>query len=252
MPILRSPHQKCGDCPIRHRAVCSYCDASELAKLDSIKFYRDFETGQEIVGEGEVTEFLGSIVTGVVALQKSLEDGRRQIVGLLFASDFIGRALRPIAPYDAIAVTPVRMCLFNRRQFEKVLLENTSLERRLLEMTLDELDGAREWMLLLGRKSALEKVASMLMILARRSAGLEKTPLMDGISFTIPMTREAMAEYLGLTIETVSRQMTALRKQGIIDLIDKRLVNVIHLDALRLAAGEDPDPDEFPQTARSA
>lgn len=252
IPKLRLAHQKCSDCPIRHRAVCSNCDPDSLADLDAIKFYRDFDAGQEIVGEGEVTEFLGSIVTGVVALDKSLEDGRRQIVGLLFVSDFIGRPLRPAAPYNSVAVTPVRMCLFHRPQFEKILKTKPELEHRLLEMTLDELDAARNWMLLLGRKSALEKVASFLLILARRSADLEQLTLVDGSSFTIPMTREAMAEYLGLTIETVSRQMTALRKQGIVGLRDSRIVIINDVDSLIAASGENPDPSGWPQHAKSA
>ncbi len=204
--------ERCGACPIRHRAVCSYCGPAELAELDQAKFYREYAPGQEIVGEGEATRTLGSVVTGVVALHKSLEDGRRQIVGLLFPSDFIGRPLRPVAPYEAVAVTDVRMCLFRRSQFEDILTRNPSVERRLLEMMLDELDAARDWMLLLGRKSAREKVASFLMILARRAAALEKRQVRDRAAFAIPLSREAIAEYLGLTIETVSRQLTALRK----------------------------------------
>ena len=156
-PDLSSVPEKCASCPIRHQAVCSYSSPSELLKLDAAKFYRDYRAGQTIVSEGQATKSLGSLVTGVVSLHKTMEDGRRQMVGLLFPSDFIGRALRPIAHYDAIAVTDVKMCLFHRSQFEKILSESQPLERRLLEMTLDELDAARDWMLLLGRKTATEK-----------------------------------------------------------------------------------------------
>lgn len=209
-----------------------------------MKFYRDFEPGDEIAAEGMSTSSLGSIVAGVVALQKTLEDGRRQIVGLLFASDFIGRPMRAIAPYDAIAVTPVRMCLFQRKQFETLLGQNKALERRLLEMTLDELDAAREWMLLLGRKTAQEKLCSFLMILARRNALMDKVPLANGLRVDIPLTREAIAEYLGLTIETVSRQFTALRKSGSITLPDKRSALIEDLAALRSAAGDEDWDDD--------
>lgn len=239
VPALRKEHERCGACPIRHRAVCSYCGPAELAELDRTKFYREYAPGQEIVGEGEVTGTLGSVVTGVVALHKSLEDGRRQIVGLLFPSDFIGRPLRPVAPYEAIAVTNVRMCLFRRSQFEEILSRNPNLERRLLEMMLDELDAAREWMLLLGRKSAREKVASFVMILARRAAETEKRSVRDRTEFAIPLSREAIAEYLGLTIETVSRQLTALRKDGVIELHGARSVSVEDYAALASLAGED-------------
>lgn len=243
VPDLFGTPEKCSTCPIRHRAVCSYSTPAELVKLDEAKFYRDYEPGQEIVGEGEAIKALGSVVEGVVALHKTLEDGRRQMVGLLFASDFIGRPLRPIAPYDAVAVTPVRMCLFHRKQFEAILSENHSLERRLLEMTLDELDAAREWMLLLGRKTAAEKLASFLLILGRRAALLKKQPAQNGLNVAIPLTREAIAEFLGLTIETVSRQFTQLRKQGLIELPDKRSVTFADLRGLRELAGDEPDDD---------
>lgn len=237
----RKEHERCGACPIRHGAVCSYCGPAELAELDKTKFYREFAPGQEIVGEGEMTKMLGSVVTGVVALHKTLEDGRRQIVGLLFASDFIGRPLRPVAPYEAVAVTDVRMCMFRRSEFEQILARNHSLERRLLEMTLDELDAARDWMVLLGRKSAREKVASFLLILARRAALLEKRSIREAAPFQIPLSREAIAEYLGLTIETVSRQMTALRKDRVIELQGARSVAVTNLDALAAMAGHEEE-----------
>ena len=231
----------CEDCTIRHRAVCSQCGPGELKILDAIKFYKTFEPGQEIVAAGEETDFLGSVVEGVVALSKTLADGRRQTVGLMFPSDFVGRAMRPVAPYDAVAVTPVKLCLFTRARFERILRETPALENRLLEMTLDELDAARDWMLLLGRKTAQEKIATFLMILARRAAALDNKRPGDGLEFTLPLTREAISDYLGLTIETVSRQITALRKDGIIELKDTRTIRVPDYVALIGAAGEDAD-----------
>lgn len=242
VPNTTEPLERCETCPIRHQAVCSYSSPAELAKLDAAKYYRTYGPGQTIVSEGDRTAALGSVVHGVVALHKTLEDGRRQMVGLLFPSDFIGRPLRPIAHYDAVAVTEVRMCLFHRRQFEKILSQSLSLERRLLEMTLDELDAAREWMLLLGRKTARERLASFLIILADRQGKLLKRSIENGLVVPIPLTREAIAEYLGLTIETVSRQFTALRKDGIIDLPDRRSFLLRDVREMRRMAGDD-DPD---------
>ncbi len=239
--IACEPKERCADCTIRHRAVCTYCGPQELALLDAIKFYRNYNPGQEIVAAGEETGFLGSVVDGVVALSKTMPDGRRQTVGLMFPSDFIGRPMRPVAPYDAVAVTPVRLCLFARSRFERVLKESPALARRLLEMALDELDAARDWMVLLGRKTAQEKISSFLVILARRAAALGNAELSDGLSFDLPLTREAIADYLGLTIETVSRQITALRKAGVIELLDTRRVRVPNFLALLDASGEDAD-----------
>jgi len=241
---LRVPpeaRERCADCTIRHRAVCTYCGPRELALLDAIKFYKTFEPGQGIVAAGEATDFLGSVVDGVVALSKTLADGRRQTVGLMFPSDFVGRAMRPTARYDAVAVTPVRLCLFTRSRFERVLRETPALEKRLLEMTLDELDAARDWMLLLGRKTAQEKIATFMVILARRAAALDNASLDAALHFELPLTREAIADYLGLTIETVSRQITGLRKAGVIELADARSIRVPDFMALLDAAGEDAD-----------
>lgn len=238
VPDLTLGLERCSGCPIRHRAVCSYSSPAELVQLDDAKYYRDFAPGQEIIGEAEPMSFVGSVVSGVVALHKTLEDGRRQMVGLLFASDFIGRPMRVVAPYEAVAVSDVRMCLFQRSKFEGIMSSSQSLERRLLEMTLDELDAAREWMVLLGRKTARERVASFLMILAKRTSMLAKQPLADGIGVELPLTREAIAEYLGLTIETVSRQFTVMRKEGLIDLVDRRSFVISDLEALAELAGQ--------------
>ncbi|MEM7424233.1 MAG: helix-turn-helix domain-containing protein [Pseudomonadota bacterium] len=238
VPNLKASGEKCETCPIRHRAVCSYSSPSELSELNDAKYYRDFRPGEEIVGEQEPMTAVGSLIDGVASLYKTLEDGRRQMVGLLFPSDFIGRPMRSHAPYEAVAVTPVRMCLFHRQKFEAILRSNTSLERRMLEMTLDELDAARDWMLLLGRKSARERLASFLMILIRRRAELMKVNAEDVREIDLPLTREAIAEFIGLTIETVSRQFSLLRKQGLIGQIDRRTLSVGDYDALSTTAGD--------------
>ncbi|MEM8597172.1 MAG: Crp/Fnr family transcriptional regulator [Pseudomonadota bacterium] len=232
---------RCATCPIRERAVCTYSSEDEIARLEQLKYYRTFAPGQEIAAAGENTNFLGSVVEGVVALSKTMADGRRQMVGLMFPSDFIGRPMREAPPYDAVAVTQVRLCMFPRQRFEALLLQTPSLERRLLEMMLDELDAARDWMLLLGRKTAREKIATFLLIIARRVALGGKRDGVDGLEFELPITREAMADYLGLTIETVSRQFTNLRKDGVIVLRDARHVRIPDFAALLDAAGEDAD-----------
>ena len=108
-------------------------------------------------------------------------------------------------------------------------------------MTLDELDSAREWMLLLGRKTAREKIASLFVIMGRRDAALNQVRPRGGLVFPFYITREAMADYLGLTIETVSRQISALRKEGLIDLNDNRMVRVPDFAALIEESGDDSD-----------
>ncbi len=186
-------------------------------------------------------DFVASVVTGVATLTQVMEDGRTQTVGLLFPSDFVGRPGRDAAPYNVIATTDVMMCCFRKKPFEELMARTPHIGQRLLEMTLDELDAAREWMLLLGRKTAREKIASLLAIVARRDASLQGQVRQRQVTFDLPLTREAMADYLGLTLETVSRQISALKREGIIELAGKRTVNVPDLDRLIEEAADDAD-----------
>jgi len=236
-----SADQQCGDCPIRHRAVCARCEPDELAVLEQIKYYRSYQAGQVIIWSGDRMEFVGSVVTGIATLTQTMEDGRRQMVGLLLPSDFVGRPGRATAAFDVTAKTDVVMCCFRKTPFEAMMAATPHIAHRLLEMTLDELDAAREWMLLLGRKTARERIASLIAILARREAALRVRAPKAMLSVDLPLTREEMADYLGLTLETVSRQISALRKDGVIMLEGNRHVTVPDLDRLLEAAGDDSD-----------
>lgn len=232
---------RCEDCLIRHRAVCARAEVDELQILEQIKYYRSFSAGQTVIWSGDEMDFVASVVTGVASLNHTMEDGRRQMVGLLLPSDFIGRPGRRRAAYDVTAVSDLVLCCFRKRPFEEMMSKTPHVADRLLEMALDELDAAREWMLLLGRKSAREKIASFLSVLARRDAALRASK--DIMAIEVPLTREEMADYLGLTLETVSRQMSALRREGIIVTSGKRGVTIPDFAALQQAAGDDLDGD---------
>ncbi|WP_411837648.1 transcriptional regulator FnrL [Paracoccus sp. ME4] len=230
---------RCGDCPIRYRAVCATCEGDELAQLERMKFYRSFEAGQSILWEGDQMDFVASVVSGVATLTQTLEDGRTQMVGLLLPSDFLGRPGRDRASYHARAATDVLLCCFRRAPFEQMMQRTPHLAHRLLAMTLDELDAAREWMLLLGRKTAREKIASFIAIIARRQAALDRRRPAGRIALELPLSREAMGDYLGLTIETVSRQITALRQEGLIEVAGKRGIVLPDYARLLAVSGDD-------------
>jgi CRP/FNR family transcriptional regulator len=234
---------KCSDCPIRHRAVCAHCDTEELLRLEKMKSYRTFPAGTEILWRGEPLEYVASVVSGVASLSKTLEDGRTQMVGLLLPSDFIGRPGRNRIEFDVTATTDVTLCCFARTPFEALVLDTPHVAQRLMELALDELDAARDWMLLLGRKTAREKIATFLDMLARRSqmTMTEGAGMANGAALYLPMTRDQIANYLGLTLETVSRQFSAFKREGIIDVPDRRRVLVINLDRLQIATGDDAD-----------
>ena len=239
----RKPQQQqdCTHCAIRDRAICAYCGPQELEQLNAAKSYRGFPKGSSILFAGEESEFVGTIVTGVVALSKSLSDGRRQVVGLQFPSDFLGGAFRQRAPCDAVAATDVLLCMFERRSFLTLIQETPSLRDRMLDLTLDELDALRGWMTLLGLKSAREKVASFLLMLAKRSRPASKGAafaLPAELDIPLPITRGEIGESLGLTIETVSRQFSKLKVEGVIAFGTSRDFRVLDLEALQDAAGE--------------
>jgi CRP/FNR family transcriptional regulator len=236
----RLPAIDCADCPIRHRAVCARCETDELEKLEAIKYYRSYEAGQTIVWAGDSMDFVASVVRGVASLTQTMEDGRRQMVGLLLPSDFLGRPNRESAPYDVTATTDLQLCCFRRMPFLAMMDDTPHIAQRLLQMTLDELDAAREWMLLLGRKTAREKISSFLSIIARRDAAMSGRGMTE-VAFDLPLTREAMADYLGLTLETVSRQMSGLKKDGVIRLEGKRHIVIPDFDLLLDETGDDSD-----------
>ena len=242
MQEMTAPNMKdCVDCPIRHRAVCARCEADELELLEDIKYYRSFSAGQTIMWAGDRMDFVASVVSGVASLTQTMEDGRTQMVGLLLPSDFVGRPGRETATYTVSATSDLIMCCFRRKPFEHMITTTPHIAHRLLEMTLDELDAAREWMLVLGRKTAREKIASLLAIIARRDAVLSQNADTNSLSFDVPLTREAMSDYLGLTLETVSRQISALKKDGVIILEGKRRIQVPDMDRLMDEAGDDSD-----------
>lgn len=236
----RSLKIDCSCCPIRHRAVCAKCDEDELDQLSQIKSYRSCQAGQVIALRGENLDMVASIVSGTAMLSRSISDGRTQMIGLLLPSDFIGRPGRSEAPYDVTAITDVTLCCFRRSAFEKLMQDMPHVQERLLEMSLDELDAARDWMLLLGRKTARERIASLLTLILRRS-NLPEDYDLQNIRLELPITREAIANYLGLTIETVSRQLTGLRKDGLISLDGTRGVIVRDFQALQGETGDEPD-----------
>jgi CRP/FNR family transcriptional regulator len=235
VPVLRP--QKCEECPIRHRAVCARCDDDEFASLEDMKYYRSYEAGQAILWRGDEMANVASLVRGVASISQTMEDGRRQMVGLLLPSDFIGRPGRERVLFDVTAVTDVTLCCFKRRPFERLVDASPNVSKRLLEMTLDELDSARDWMLLLGRKTARERIATFIRMVARRSQIPDDADSPN--VFELPLTREAMADYLGLTLETVSRQFSALKRDETIRLHGKRGVEVLSQTRLAAEAGED-------------
>jgi len=231
----------CQACSIRVGAVCGALTSEELVRLNAIARHKRIARGQIISRCDEELPYFANVVSGVVKLSKTLGDSRHQIVGLQFPSDFLGRPFRDRCPYDAEAATEVDLCTYPSGQFECLMKEFPGIEHRLFERTLDELDAAREWMLMLGRKSAREKLASLVLMIAKRSQtmGCSTRPMPEHLVCDLSLSRTAIADFLGLTIETVSRQFSALKSDGIIALPSHREVVVPNLARLEQAAEVD-------------
>ena len=231
---------KCDHCVIRHRAICDALNAKDLARVNLMARQKSYRAGETIFFEGDEVDYFGNVLSGVVKLGKLLPDGRQQIVGLQFASDFLGRAFKGEATCQAEAATDVEMCIFPRKPFESLLSEIHDLEDRLFANTLDELDAARDWLLLLGRQSARETVARFLLMIARRipNIGCGTDVDTDAIRFDLPLLRADMADFLGLTIETVSRQITRLKTDGLIEVEQFRTITVPSVSKLEAASGQ--------------
>ncbi|QRM55781.1 Crp/Fnr family transcriptional regulator [Sinorhizobium sp. BG8] len=225
----------CMKCGVRGGGVCAALTAAQLQELNRQSARQRIEAGTEVVGQGEEIGTYANIMQGVVKLTKMMADGRQQIVGLQFAPDFIGRPFQRESTLSAEAATDTEICSFPRAVLERLTERTPELEHRLHCQSLKELDDARDWMLTLGRKTAHEKVASFLYLIASR------THCGDGVksSFELPLSRADIADFLGLTIETVSRQMTKLRKDGTISIENSRHVTVPNMERLVRCAGNE-------------
>lgn len=227
----------CQSCEARHRGVCGALDADQLIELAKTSSRRSVSPGVELVGDAEVIESYANVLSGVVKLTRSLSDGRQQIVGLQFAPDFLGRPFKTESAINAEAATEVSLCSFPRTVIERMMRDSPELEHRLLRQALNELDEARGWMVTLGRKTAAEKVASFLLMIAR-NIDPAVDPTVKSASFDLPLTRADIADFLGLTIETVSRQLTRLRTDGVIRIENNRHVTVENMSRLEQRCGD--------------
>lgn len=225
----------CVSCEARHRGVCGALEPEQLVALGKLSVKQRVGHGAEIVGDAEAVDSYSNILSGVVKLTKTLPDGRQQIVGLQFAPDFLGRPFGEESTINVEAATELTLCTFPKRAVDRLLEESPGLEKRMLLQKLRELDEAREWMLTLGRKTAMEKVASFLLLIA---SNIDPTKSeRQSVEFDLPLSRADIADFLGLTIETVSRQLTKLGAENVVR-VQNRRIEVPSVSRLSRFAGE--------------
>ena len=227
----------CSTCVVRNRAICASLDTNELQLLGKMGRKRTIKRGETLLWEGDPAPVVANIIDGVLKLSVNLQDGREQIVSVMYAADFIGRPFGKESPYRVTAMTDAEVCVFTRSSFDSFAKEHPDLQNKLLQRTLDELDRAREWMTLLGKKSATERIATLLVELSDRLSLDDCSPTTLYLDrFELPMDRQQISDILGLTIETVSRQFSRIRKEGIIELPDRRTVIIKDRNRLKALA----------------
>ena len=224
----------CDECKVRLFSVCGALDTSELEELDRLSQHKAYAAKTLLFDQGAIASGVFNVTEGIVRLFKSLPDGRRQIVGFALPGDFLGLALMERYGVAAEAVTDVNVCRFTRTSFVGYVDGKPHLLRRLHEFAGHELSLAQDQMLLLGRRSAEEKLAAFLLNLQKRYG---RTGTIS-VTVPLPMNRQDIADYLGLTIETVSRTFTKLAREKIIVIVPDgvRLIGAERLNELVAAA----------------
>ena len=181
-----------------------------LVAFERIGARRLYTRNDEIFAEGDTADCWFRVVSGAVRICKLMTDGRRHIAEFHFAGDCFGFDGLPERLFSAEAVTDAVIMRFPRRATERLIDDDPSLARTLREMTLRDLANAQIRMLMLGRMSAPERVAAFLLDMTERRGA--------GRTLNLPMSRTDIADYLGLTIETICRVLSAFRREGMIDI----------------------------------
>jgi len=213
-------------------AMCRGLESQAASHLAAISSTGKKAAGETLFAEGDDADCVYEVVKGTLRVCKLLPDGRRQIMGFPGSGHLLGLAAGGNHAYTAEAVTDVTLCRYPRASVDRLVDKVPSLARRLWTATSDELRFAQQQLVLLGRKTATEKVASFLLLLAEQQKSL------DGTVF-VSMSRTDIGDYLGLTIETVSRTLSKLKRDGLIALPVPDQVKLLDVERLsELAEGE--------------
>ena len=230
---------KCASCVIFNRSVCHVASPEAMAQLNRISHIRKFPRGTVIQAQGEASDIVGNIIEGVVKLSSASANGDDHIVGLLFASDFFGRLFAEESRFAYEAVTDVALCAMNKSGFERFLLDHPEVEHEMLKAKLDELDAVREWAAITNGHTTMQRVATLLFVFSRRSKNQhQEQGDPSGPVVHIPLSRRDIADYLGTTPETLSRNIQTLARAKVIRIINAKYFELLNTNELVEYSGE--------------
>lgn len=204
---------RCDVCAVGGRAACAALDYDERKELAKLGHHRTLSRSQTLFSAGDENELCATLISGALKVSSFDRDGTEHIVSLIHPAGFVGELFAPSSHHDIIALTDCEICVFPRVQYELALQRFPALGRALLRRTGEALTESRELLASVARRTAGQRVAGFLMSLARAA---NDTECHSAIEFDLVLTRGEIASLLGLTIETVSRQLTKLEKEGVI------------------------------------
>ena len=225
----------CESCNIRPITICRQLEPATLANLRALGSPQRLRPGQAMFHEGDAVRRVFMLVSGFLKIYTLLGDGRRQVTGFMFPGDFLGISIDDEYAFTAEALSESELWWFSREAFDAFVEQHPDIERELYRLAAHELAAAQQQMVLLGRKTAAERLASFFLALLERK---ERVTRRAEALFELPMSRLDIADYLGLTKETVSRMLSLLRDQRLIRLQAQDRVEVIDREGLQeMAAG---------------
>ena len=220
---------RCSICKVRTYSFCRCLDEDKLKDFSSVSFEKSFLNKQNIFLQNDQSDYLYNITEGNVKIYQLLDDGRIQIIGFLYPGDFFGSYRNNKYNYCAEAIGDLKTCVFNQKILDKYLDENPILAKELLHKTSFELTLAQDRLTVLGKLNAAERLVKFLLNISeqRNRIGWKNNPI------SLPMTRQDVADYLGITIETVSRELTNLKTSNIIKIITSKQIYLSNTEELK-------------------
>lgn len=230
---------KCGSCSIHNRSICSAASQEALSQLNRISHLRTYPRGSVIQSQGQQCDIVGNVVDGVVKLSSASVNGDDHIVGLLFPSDFFGRLFADESRFSYEAATEVTLCAMGKPQFERFLADYPAIEHEMHKAKLDELDAVREWAAITNGHTTMQRVATLLYVFSRRARNQHVQGLTPESSIVqIPLSRRDIADYLGTTPETLSRNIQTLARSQVIRNISAKYFELLNPAELIRLSGE--------------
>jgi CRP/FNR family transcriptional regulator len=218
----------CEGCEVRDKAVCGVLDCTDLATFKNLGRTVNLSPGQVLFHEGDPVSRVFTLTRGTLKLYNLLADGRRHVSGFVYPGGFLGISMDEEHVFSAEALDDAQLCWFPRNRFDGFVDRHSPMERELYRMAAQELASAQQQMVLLGRKSASERLASFLVMLSGKSANS---------LVRLPMSRSDIADYLGLTKETISRVLSTFRSDRLIRLRAIDEIEILDHQGLEDVAG---------------